>query len=155
MLDKTAQKAAELAIQQSEQQMQRMMDTLPSLLWSMAPDGSTTFINKKARDYLGVTLDQVQGWGWLETVHPGEQGYVVQELKKSLASGSSHEVEHRLRGADGVYRWQMSRAEPCETKMGRSYSGLGSALISTSESERRIIYGKPASNWREHLESPP
>src|ERR1700733_502785 len=53
MLDTTAQKAAELALQQSEQQMQRMMDTFPSLLWSMAPDGRNRFINRKARDYVG------------------------------------------------------------------------------------------------------
>ena len=128
MLDTTTQKTAELALQQSEQQMQRMMDTLPSLLWSMAPDGSTTFINKKARDYLGVTLDQIQGWGWLETVHPGEQGYVVQELKKALASGNSHEVEHRLRGADGVYRWQMSRAEPLRDEDGQIVQWFGVAI---------------------------
>jgi PAS domain S-box-containing protein len=125
MLDTTAQRAAELALQQSEQQMQRMMDTLPSLLWSMAPDGSTTFINRKARDYLGVTLDQVRGWRWLGTVHPGDQRYVVQELKKALASGSSHEVEHRLRRADGVYRWQMSRAEPLRDEDGQIVQWFG------------------------------
>jgi PAS domain S-box-containing protein len=125
MLDTTAQKAAEVALQQSKQQMQRMMDTLPSLLWSMAPDGSTTFINRKARDYLGVTLDQVRGWGWLETVHPGDQGYVVQELTKALASGNSHEVEHRLRRADGVYRWQMSRAEPLRDEDGQIVQWFG------------------------------
>jgi PAS domain S-box-containing protein len=58
MLDTTAQKDAELALLQSDQQMQRMMDTVPSMLWSMAPDGSVTFINRKVRDYTECLLNR-------------------------------------------------------------------------------------------------
>ena len=50
MLDTTAQKNAELALKQSEQQMQRILDTVPSMLWSFAPDCTVTFINQKVRD---------------------------------------------------------------------------------------------------------
>jgi PAS domain S-box-containing protein len=112
MLDTTTQKAAERALQQSDHQMQRMMDTVPSSLYSTGPDGKYTFVNKKARDYLGMTLDQIQGWGWVEATHPEEQEYVVKEFKKALATGSSYINEHRIRRADGVYRWHLSRAEP-------------------------------------------
>jgi PAS domain S-box-containing protein len=135
MLDTTAQKAAELALQQSEQHMQRMMDTLPSILWSMAPDGRNTFINKKARDYIGMTLDQVQGWEWIQVIHPGDVGYVVQEFRKALASGGSYEVEHRLRRADGVYRWQMSRAEPLRDEGGLIVQWFG-VVIDIDERRR-------------------
>jgi PAS domain S-box-containing protein len=135
MLDTTVQKAAELALQQSEQQMQKMMDTLPSILWSMAPDGRNTFINKKARDYVGMTLDQVQDWEWIQVIHPGEVGYVVQEFRKALASGSSYGVEHRLRRADGVYRWQMSRAEPLRDEVGQIVQWFG-VVIDIDERKR-------------------
>jgi phosphoglycerate-specific signal transduction histidine kinase len=67
MLDTTVQKNAELVLQQSEQQMQRMMDTVPSNLWSTAPDGQGTFINKTTRDYIGMTLDQIQDGRYFET----------------------------------------------------------------------------------------
>jgi PAS domain S-box-containing protein len=135
MLDTTAQKAVELALQQSEQQMQRMMDTFPSLLWSMAPDGSTTFINRKARDYVGMTLDQIRGWGWVETIHSGDQENVVQKVKEALASGYPYEVEHRLRRADGVYRWHMSRAEPLRDEGGLIVEWFG-VVIDIDERKR-------------------
>jgi PAS domain S-box-containing protein len=135
MLDTTAQKAAELALQQSEQQMQRMMDTFPSLLWSMAPDGSNTFINRKARDYVGMTLDQIQDWGWIQVIHPEERGYVVQELKKALASGSSFEAEHRIRRTDGLYSWQMGRAEPLRDEGGLIVQWFG-VVIDIDERKR-------------------
>ena len=125
MLDTTAQKTAELALQQSEQQMQRMMNTVPSSLWSTAPDGRAVFINKTALDYVGMTIDQLGGWGWVETIHPEEREFVVQEFKKALASGNSHEVEHRLRRADGVYRWQLSRAEPLRDEDGQIVQWFG------------------------------
>jgi PAS domain S-box-containing protein len=144
MLDTTAQKAAELALQQSEQQMQRMMDTFPSLLWSMAPDGSTTFINRKARDYVGITLGQVQDWGWIQVIHPEEQEYVVQELKKALAGGSSYEAEHRLRRADGLYRWQMSRAEPLRDEDGQIVQWFG-VVIDIDERRRAEDHSRETS----------
>ena len=92
MLEMTAQKAAELALQQSEHQMQKMMDTVPKILYSTAPDGKATFFNKRARDYVGMSLDQILGWGWVEAIHPEERGYVVREFTKALASGSSYGV---------------------------------------------------------------
>ena len=128
MLDTTTQKAAEHALQQSEHQMQRMMDTVPSSLYSTALDGKYTFVNKKARDYLGMTLDQIQGWGWVEATHPEEQEYVVKEFKQALATGSSYINEHRIRRADGIYRWHLSRAEPLRDEDGQIVQWFGVAI---------------------------
>jgi PAS domain S-box-containing protein len=125
MLDTTGQKAAELALQQSEQQMQRMMDTVPSMLWSVAPDGRAVFINKKARDYIGLAENKIQDWGWIQVIHPEEREYVVQELKKALANGSSYGTEHRTRRADGIYRWHMSRGEPLRDEDGQIVQWFG------------------------------
>jgi hypothetical protein len=105
-----------------------MMDTFPSILWSMAPDGRNTFINRKAREYGGMTLDQIQGWRWVETIHPEEREYVVKELKKALATGSSYISEYRIRRADGVYRWHLSRAEPLRDEDGQIVQWFGVAI---------------------------
>ena len=112
MLDTTARKNAELALQQSEQQMQRMMDTVPSMLWSMAPDGRVTSINQKVRDYTGLSLEQIRDRERLEMIHPEEREEVARDLQEALANGSRYEAEHRIRRADGMYRWHLCRAEP-------------------------------------------
>jgi PAS domain S-box-containing protein len=125
MLDTSAQKAAEHALQQSEQQMQRMMDTVPSILWSVAPDGRAVFINKKGRDYIGLAVDQIQDWGWMQVIHPEEREYVVKEFKKALANGSSYGTEHRTRRADGIYRWHMCRGEPLRDEDGQIVRWFG------------------------------
>ena len=112
MVDTTAQKDAELALQQSERQMQRIMDTVPSMLWSMAPDGSVTFINRKVRDYTGMSLDQIREEGRLETIHPEERELVARECQEALKNGNHYEAEYRIRRADGMYRWHLSRGVP-------------------------------------------
>ncbi len=119
MLDTTAQKNAELALLQSEQQMQRVMDTVPSMLWSMAPDGSVTFINRKVRDYTGMSLDQIRKGGPIEMIHPEEREVAGKECQKAFAKGSHCEAEHRIRRADGLYRWHLVRAEPMRNENGQ------------------------------------
>jgi PAS domain S-box-containing protein len=119
MLDTTAQKNAELALQHSEQQMLRMMDTVPSMLWSMAPDGNVTFVNRKVRDYTGMSLDEMRERGRIATMHPEEQESAARKCREALANGSHYEAEHRIRRTDGVYRWHLSRAEPLRNESGQ------------------------------------
>ena len=119
MLDTTPQKNAELALQQSEQQMQTMMDTVPSMLWSMGPDGSVTSINRKARDYTGLSLEQIRDRERIELIHPEERESVAREWQEALAKGNHYEAECRIRRADGKYRWHLSRAEPLRTEDGQ------------------------------------
>jgi PAS domain S-box-containing protein len=119
MLDHTAQKNAELSLQQSEEQMQRMMDTVPSMLWSIGPDGSVTFVNRLVRDYTGLSLDQIQYRGWIELVHPEEQEEVARLCKEALASGIRCKAERRIRRVDGTYRWHLTRAEPFRNDNGQ------------------------------------
>ena len=119
MLDTTAQKNADLALQKSEQQMQRMMDAVPSMLRSMAPDGSVTFVNRKVRDYTGFSLEEIQDRERLEMLHPEERDDVAREWQEAVANGSHYEAECRIRRADGLYRWHLSRAEPLRNEDGQ------------------------------------
>jgi PAS domain S-box-containing protein len=125
MLDTTAQKDAELALLQSDQQMQRMMDTVPSMLWSMAPDGSVTFINRKVRDYTGMSLEQIREWGQLEMIHPEEREIAAKNCLEALANGTHFEAEHRIRRVDGLYRWHLRRAEPLINEDGQIIQWFG------------------------------
>ena len=45
-------------------------------------------------------------------IHPEDLPSVVQRWTHSLGSGTPYEVEFRLRGGDGSYRWHLGRALP-------------------------------------------
>jgi PAS domain-containing protein len=40
-----------------------IIDTAPTLIHTARPDGSLDFFNERWLEYLGVGLEEVQGWG--------------------------------------------------------------------------------------------
>ena len=112
MLDTTPLKAAEMVLQQSEQEIQRLMDTVPTMIWSTSPDGNTAFTNKVAREFAGASLEDIQNGKWIEFTHPEDRELVSRELSRALETGNSFGAAHRLRKRDGTWRWFLSRAEP-------------------------------------------
>jgi PAS domain S-box-containing protein len=54
----------------------------------------------------------MQGWGWQKVHHPDYVERVIAKFKEHIASGEPWEDTFPLRGADGEYRWFLSRALP-------------------------------------------
>jgi PAS domain S-box-containing protein len=128
MLDTTPLKAAETALQQSEQEMQRLMDTVPTIIWSMSSDGNAIFTNKVARELTGTSLEDIQNGKWIEYVHPEDRELVSRELSRALATGNSFGSAHQLRKRDGTWRWFLSRAEPSRDSHGNIVQWFGVTL---------------------------
>jgi PAS domain S-box-containing protein len=55
----------------------------------------------------GATFDEL-ATGWKNYVHPDELDDVIEAWQHSIRTGDPHEVHHRLRCADGSYRWIQS-----------------------------------------------
>ena len=99
-------------LRRSERDLREVIETIPSMAWSAAPDGSADFFNKRWLAYAGLTADQAQGWGWTVAVHPDDLKTLVDYWQTIMASGQSGEIEARVRRFDGVYRWFLFRATP-------------------------------------------
>jgi PAS domain-containing protein len=48
---------------ESEAQLRKMIDTIPTLAWCNLPDGSHEFLNQRWHDYTGLSPQEAQGWG--------------------------------------------------------------------------------------------
>ena len=94
------------------------IDTIPALVWSACPDGSAEFLSQHYLDYVGLSAEQAQGWGWAVTVHPDDLGALTATWQAILASGKQGEAEARLRRFDGEYRWFLFRAGPLRDASG-------------------------------------
>ena len=111
-IDIDDRKRAEQVLQSSERTLQRIVNTIPALAWSSRPDGYVTFLNKRWLDYAGITAEQGEGWGWTIAIHPDDVNRLSEYWQSVLASGQQGEIEARLRGFDGTYRWFLFRATP-------------------------------------------
>lgn len=116
---------SETALRDSEQQFRAMAESIPQLAWIMDGEGSIFWYNRRWYDYTGTTLETMGGWGWKDVQHPDEVDRVVKRLKHSIDTGEDWEDTFPLRGADGSYRWFLSRMEPIRDESGKVVRWFG------------------------------
>jgi len=117
-----SQEALERALddlKNSEKKLRQVIDTIPTLAWSILPDGSNEFLNKRWHEYTGLSAAQSHGSGWQVAVHPEDRVLLLQKWQGLLASGEPGEMEARLRRYDGVFRWFLMRVEPLRDDTGK------------------------------------
>jgi PAS domain S-box-containing protein len=108
------------------------VETLPQLIWAAAADGTIEYISAQACAYTGQTEDQLLGEGWANAIHPDDLAATGRSWFASLAGGQPHEVQHRIRRADGEYRWFTTRADPARDGDGKIIKWVGSSTDITA-----------------------
>jgi len=96
----------------SEESFRLIVETIPGLIAVMTPEGEVEHVNRQVLDYFGRTLEELQKWGTSDAVDPVDLPQVKVAWQRSVETGSPYEFEHRIRRADGEYRWFQSRGLP-------------------------------------------
>jgi PAS domain S-box-containing protein len=93
-------------------QWHTLAEAIPQILWATRPDGSPLYFNTRWYHYTGLGREESLRAGWSKPVHPNDLGHAVALWEQATATGEPLEIECRLRGADGSYRWFLGRAMP-------------------------------------------
>jgi PAS domain S-box-containing protein len=117
--DVTAAKQAEDAMSASEETLRLIVDGIAGIVAIMTAEGQVEFVNNQALEYFGKTLEELKGWATSEAVHPDDLPQAVTAWRHSVETGDPYDVDHRLRRADGVYRWFHSRGLALRDAKGR------------------------------------
>jgi PAS domain S-box-containing protein len=123
--DITERKKAEQAIKESEEHFRAFANNIQNLAWMATPDGRSFWYNQRWYDYTGTNFEEMQGRGWEKTHHPAHIDRVLDSLKEALDKGEAWEITFPLRGADGKYRWFLTRAYPVEDAEGKVLRWIG------------------------------
>ncbi|WP_343893313.1 ATP-binding protein [Craurococcus roseus] len=110
--DVTLRRRAELRLRQREAQFRTVAESIPQLAWMTDAEGAITWYNKRWLDYTGKTLEELRGWGWRKVHDPDHVERVEESFRHSLRTCEPWEDTFPLRGADGEWRWFLSRAVP-------------------------------------------
>jgi PAS domain S-box-containing protein len=100
------------AFRASEQSLRLLVDPIPGFICILTPEGAVEQVNRQVLDYFGRTLEDLQRWGTSDAVHPDDLPRTIAAWTRSVATEVPFEGEHRLRRADGAYRWVQARADP-------------------------------------------
>jgi PAS domain S-box-containing protein len=103
-------KRAEAALRERERSLRSIIDGIPGFIAISSPEGELLVANRQMTEYFGATIEELKSWD--EYVHEADRPRAFEQLATSIASGVPFDVEHRLRRADGTYRWFSSRGLP-------------------------------------------
>src|SRR6266436_3870232 len=140
-LDIEERKCAEQALLESEYKLRQIIDTVPSLLWSaMDLEFEPTHMNRRLLDYFGRPFEDFQRGGWEAFIHPDDLPETAKALSIAAQSGTHFQVLHRLRRADGQFRWHHARGEPLRDREGRiiQWYGLSVDIDEAKKAEDRL-----------------
>src|SRR6266567_5950424 len=134
---------AEEKIHQSESELRQILDVAPQHVYVLGPDPDTTriYVNQAALDYLGLTADEWRTCDRRQFFHPDDWERARSESQGKLAAGLPHEVEARLRGKDGNYRWFLRRWNPLRDEDGRltRWYVAGTDIEDRKAAEQRLL----------------
>ncbi len=126
--DITAQRQTERALRESEQRFRVITDAAPVLVWMSGTDKLCYYFNKGWLDFVGRTLEQESGNGWVQNVHPEDFDQCFQIYVSNFDARRPFEVEYRMRHHTGQYRWILDRGVPRYSPDGTFEGYVGGCL---------------------------
>ncbi len=136
-------------LKRAEDRVRLVINTIPTMVWTLQPDGTVDFVNQRSLDYSGLTLEE-QLADPTSTLHPEDLPRVMEKWLADLATGEASEDEMRMRRADGEYRWFLIRTVPLRDEHGNVVKWYGVSIdiedrkqaeeaLRSSEREQRHI----------------
>jgi len=95
----------------AEQRYRALVRATSSLVWTASADGQVVDM-PEWRAFSGDSVEQIHGWGWLNSLHPDDRARAAADWQKAVDARSLYETEYRIRRRDGVYVWHRARGVP-------------------------------------------
>jgi PAS domain S-box-containing protein len=110
--DMSASRVLEAAVEDRVAELRRATDALPNLVFGCRANGSCDYLSRQWVQYTGIPEADQVGYGWIEQAHPDDRERVWEAWRAAVKSGTTFDLELRIRAAAGQYRWFKSRSVP-------------------------------------------
>ncbi|WP_295243984.1 PAS domain-containing protein [uncultured Brevundimonas sp.] len=149
--DVTEERSLRARLLSAESTLDSLTNLAPLLLWRLDSRGVIRWLSERCQTYLGADLKQARTDGWIGWLHPAERDGIIADWGRALTLARPFESRHRLRRADGAYRWFTVRTLP-QFDAGGELSGWHSAAVEALDAEtiapeRRLLWTVDVSDW--------
>ncbi|MBH8559299.1 PAS domain-containing sensor histidine kinase [Hymenobacter negativus] len=113
LLDVTPQLQSQQAAAQEQERFRFLAESLPQLIWATNAQGEADYTNQRFIAYTGHDVLQMapaeKAALWQQIIHPDDLAGMYAQWGAALQSTQPFELEFRMRGVDGEYRWFLSQ----------------------------------------------
>ena len=102
-----------------------LAEAIPQIVWVADVSGHIERMSGRWTEYTGMPVDESLGTEWLRALHTDDVGRLTAARRRSQATGERFDIEYRIRGADGEYRWFLGRALPIRDDAGDVVQWVG------------------------------
>ncbi len=138
----------EAILRNSEEHYHALADNGQALIWMCGPDGHCNYFNQPWLSFTGRTLEQENGNGWLQGVHPDDLEQCLATDAKALGKREEFSMVYRLRRHDGEYRWILDDGRPRYSAEGEFFGYVGHCLDITEQKKTEAELER----YQDHLE---
>ncbi|HUB81770.1 MAG TPA: ATP-binding protein [Bryobacteraceae bacterium] len=124
------------ALKEERERFRFMAESMPQKIFTARPDGYIDYVNRQWLDFSGLPTGQLLGQNWAQIVHPDDVEDNVALWRHSVETGEPVHLEHRVRRADGKYRWHLTRAHAMRDTDGNIVMWIGSATEIHEQKEK-------------------
>ena len=147
-VDVTAHKQAQKALGQSEQRYRSLIVATTQVVWTTDAQGQVVGDLPAWREFTGQRVDEIQGWGWIESLHPDDRERTTEIWSQAVRDCALYQTEYRLRRHDGQYRHVAVRGVPVIEPDGSIREWIGTCTDITEKKASEVELEK----YRLHLE---
>jgi PAS domain S-box-containing protein len=128
--DLTQHHMTEETLNEVRAEQAQWMEAIPQMAWMTGAAGEPEYVNEQWRSFTGTGLNTGRGgepFGGGELIHPEDRERTAAMFIDALRTKRPYEVEHRMRRADGSYRWVLARAQPMIDSVGNVAHWFGTS----------------------------
>ncbi|MFM7576135.1 MAG: diguanylate cyclase domain-containing protein, partial [Microcystaceae cyanobacterium] len=141
--DITPLKQAEIALQQSQEQLQSILGSLKDIVWSLdLQTGDFIYLNEAVEEFYGVSRTEfmANAHNWAKFIQPEDREWVE---NRSYEIGQSHQNKdliYRIINHQGEVRWLRDRAHLVYNKAGEAIrlDGIATDITTAKQSEKSL-----------------
>ena len=128
-----ARELSQKVLLESETRFRVMSDTAPAFIWTSDREGKLTYLNKRAVNFTGAMVEEPNGDGWYNYIHPDDLKEALRAKARALQDRERFVREYRVRRSDGAYRWMFDVGNPRFDVEGFFVGFIGSAVDITDQ----------------------